>query len=88
MTWHNVLVVTITVILCLLLAVLIHGVLPRPDGRAGWIWPVSPTVAQYPCKCGHAMAEHVLSPDMSELEPCLICDRCPDFWADFESKEN
>lgn len=47
-------------------------------------YPVSEPVKRMPCKCGHPLAEHHLSPDMSECEPCKVCANCPDFWADFD----
>jgi hypothetical protein len=49
-------------------------------------YPVTPNVAQYPCKCGHKMADHEVSRDLTEKEPCRICQGCTDFWADFEGE--
>ena len=47
-------------------------------------FPVSEVVKRMNCKCGHTFADHDCSPDLKDLEPCKICDHCPDFWADFE----
>lgn len=45
-------------------------------------YPVSEVVKRLPCKCGHTLTDHDLSPDLSSVEPCSVCD-CDDFWADF-----
>jgi hypothetical protein len=50
-------------------------------------YPVSESVAQYPCKCGHVMGDHRISPDLKDDEPCEVphCD-CRDYWANFEGE--
>ena len=44
------------------------------------VFPVSEVVKRMACKCGHTFADHTISPSMTELEPCALCD-CSDFWA-------
>jgi hypothetical protein len=48
-------------------------------------YPVSQSMKQYPCKCGHTFAEHRCSPDLKDDEPCQVSHcGCDDFWANFE----